>query len=235
MDEFEEPPSPPRLVRSGPGFGYNGVRNLPQSMRRGPSPAVEGDEITRAWIRHPPNFTESPLTPVTPREFRLTPTSSGSWTDFTEEYADPLSWWFDMPDEYRTDAFWNNMFKQSEFFLVNKKIHSEKRELIDTIMSLLPIDYKPIYDKVPRRQPLKSPFPKVVNVAFVKQFLTNVSRVKLTPEDRYRFEMMIMNFFMFAPMSALDGYLERLSIRGGKKTRHKRKQKKTRKYNSKRV
>ena len=57
----------------------------------------------------------------------------------------------------------------------------------------------------------------------MKQFLTNVSRVQLTPEDRYKFEMMIMNFFMFAPMSALEGYLERLSRRGGKrKTKNKK-------------
>ena len=194
-------PSPPRLVRSE-GVGFNG-------MRRRPSTPVEGDD----WIRQ---FTAN--TPVTPREFRLTPTSSGSWTDSTEE-EDPLSWWFDIPYEYRSDSFWNHMFKQSDFFLVDKPIDKEKREAIDTLMSLLPIDYKPFYDTATRSQPLKSPFPKVVNVAFVKQFLTNVSRVQLTPEDRYKFEMMIMNFFMFAPMIALEGYLESLSRRGGKRKR----------------
>jgi hypothetical protein len=205
--ELDEPPSPPRLVRSE-GVGFNG-------MRRRPSPRVEGDD----WIRQ---FTaNTPITPITPRELRLTPTSSGSWTDSEEE--DPLSWWFDIPYGYKKDGFWNHMFKQSDFFLVDEPIDKEKREAIDTLMSLLPIDYKPFYDTATRSQPLKSPFPKVVNVAFVKQFLTNVSRVQLTPEDRYKFEMMIMNFFMFAPMSALEGYLERLSRRGGKrKTKNKK-------------
>ena len=249
--DLDEPPSPPRLTRSS-GYGFNGQRmststpsraelfepdsvplfpglslaSAPSEgrMRRGPSPAVEGDEITRAWIRHPPNFTESPLTP-----------SSGSWTESEEYEEDPFSWWFDIPQELRTDVYWNHMFKQPDFFLVDKKIKQEKREAIDTIMRLLPIGYKSIYNTSTRRQPLKSPFPKVVNVAFVKQYLTNMTPVLLTPEDRYRFEMMIMNFLMFAPMSALDGYLERLSIRGGKKTRHKRKQKKTRKHKTKRV
>jgi hypothetical protein len=95
-------------------------------------------------------------------------------------------------------------------------------------MRLLPIGYKSIYNAATRRQPLKSPFPKVVNVAFVKQYVTNMTPLTLTPEDRYRLEMMVMNYLMFAPMKVLENYITKLSRRGGK-ARH------TRKHKTKRV
>lgn len=212
--DFDEPPSPPPLVRRI----ASELDRIPRH-RRGPSPAVDGDEITRAWIRHP-NFTESPLTP---RELgRLTP-SSGSWsTVSTEEDINAPSWWFSIPERLRTDAFWNHIFKQSDFFLVDKKIDKEQREAIDTIMGSLSIGYKGIYNMATRKQPLKSPFQKEVNVAFVKHYLRNVTPLSLTPEDRYRFEMMIMNFLMFAPMEELENYITR-SRRGGRTRRNKRK------------
>jgi len=114
------------------------------------------------------------------------------------------------------------MFAQSDFFLINEPIDPDKREAIDTIMSLLPIEYKEMYNAASRNYTLKNPFPKVVNVEFVKQYLNQVRPLQLTQVDRYRFEMMIMNFLMFAPMKALNKYIE-LSRRGG--TRKKRKHK----------
>jgi hypothetical protein len=72
-------------------------------------------------------------------------------------------------------------------------------------MSLLPIGYKGIYNTSTRRQPLKSHFPKEVNVAYVKQYLNNVrTTLSLTPEDCYRFEMILMNYLIFAPMKVLE-------------------------------
>jgi hypothetical protein len=213
-----EPPSPPRLTRSE-GVGFTG------RMQRRPSQRVEGDE----WIER---FTLN-ASPVIPRELFDSPRSSGSWTDTTEEDINVPTWWFEMPEKFRSDVFWNHMFGQSEFFLLGKKIRPEKREAIDTIMGLLDllINNKGIYDTRSRTHTLKNPFPKVVNVAFVKHFLMNLTPLSLTPEDSYRFKMMIMNFLMFAPMSALLGYIDRLTplTRRGGKT------KKRRKYKTKRV
>ena len=219
--QSDEPPSPPPLVRR---IASELDDRIPRH-RRGPSPAVDGDEITRAWIRHPPNFTESP-TLVTRELGRLTPDRSGSWSVSSDINAP--SWWFSIPERLRTDAFWKHIFDQSEFFLVDKKIDPEKREAIDTIMGSLSIGYKGIYNMATRKQPLKSPFQKEVNVAFVKHYLKNVTPLSLTPEDRYRFEMMVMNFLMFAPMEELENYITR-SRRGGKTRRR------TRKHKSKRI
>jgi hypothetical protein len=151
---------------------------------------------------------------------------SGSWSTVSSDINAP-SWWFSIPERLRTDAFWNHIFKQSEFFLVDKKIDKEQREAIDTIMGSLSIGYKGIYNMATRKQPLKSPFQKEVNVAFVKHYLKNVTPLSLTPEDRYRFEMMVMNFLMFAPMEELENYITR-SRRGGKSRR-------IRKHKSKRI
>ncbi len=210
MGEFDEPPPPPRLVRSGPGFGYNGLRNLPQTFRRRPSPAVDGDE----WIG--PYMARTNLPP------------DSSWsTSSTESYEDEdtPSWWFKIPRKFRKDDFWKHMFAQEEFFLVNKKIDPEHKEAIDTIMGLLPIRDKRMYK---RGNTLKQPLPKEVNVAYVKKYLNNVRiTIALTPEDRYRFEMMVMNYLMFAPIEVLEEYIALLPKRGGMR--------RTRKYKSKRV
>ena len=211
-----EPPSPPRLTRSE-GIGFTG------RMQRRPSHPLEGDDWISRFMSN-----ASPVTPVTPRELFESPRSSGSWTDTTEEDINVPTWWFEMPEKFMSDVFWNHMFQQPDFFLLEKKIRPEKREAIDTIMGLLPIKVKGIYDTRSRTHTLKNPFPKVVNVAFVKQFLMNLTPLSLTPEDSYRFKMMIMNFFMFAPMNVLEGYIDRLTRRGGKT-------KKRRKYKTKRV
>ena len=206
-----DPPPPPRLLRDGPGFGYT-------PMRRRPAPVLAGEEWTRDWIRG------TNLSP--PRTLFEVPVRSTSTED-----DDINTWWFAIPQELRTDDFWKHMFAQPEFFLVDKKIDPEQKEAIDTIMSLLPIGYKGIYDTASRRHHLKNPFPKKVNVAYVKQYLNNVrTTLSLTPEDRYRFEMILMNYLMFAPMKVLEKYIARLLKRGGKTRRNK-----TRKHKSKRI
>jgi hypothetical protein len=220
-EEFEEPPPPPRLVRSGPGFGYNGLRNLPQTFRRRPSLPVAGDEWIGPYMAR-----------TNPRDLLFEPSEVSipvsSWSaSSTESYEDEdtLSWWFKIPRKFRTDDFWKHMFAQEEFFLVNKKIDSEHKEAIDTIMGLLPIRDKGMYK---RGNTLKQPLPKEVNVAYVKKYLNNVRiTIALTPEDRYRFEMMVMNYLMFAPIEVLEEYIVLLPKRGGMR--------RTRKHKSKRV
>jgi len=231
------PLSPPRLVRR-----FNGHTSIPARafepdpvpLNR-PFPGLASAPTNDGYlVDHTPSRdslfepAERPLS-VTPRlsPRAFTPRSSGSWTDSTEEDEDMPTWWFEMPPKFRSDGFWNYMFGQPHFFLIGTEITREKRELIDRIMGLLPIDYKSMYD-TSTRQPSKVTLPNVVNVAFVKQFLMNSTTLTLTPEDRFRFEMMIMNFFIFAPMNALEGYLARFSIRGG--TRKKRRKHKTKRY-----
>lgn len=197
LPDLDEPPPPPRLER----------------RHRRPSPQVEGDE----WI--------GPYMARIPREIIFEPPEVpilGIHRSMEED------WWFSIPQKLRTDDFWKHMFAQPDFFLVDKKIDQEQKEAIDTIMSLLPIGYKGIYNTSTRRQPLKSPFPEQVNVAYVKQYLNNVrTTLSLTPEDRYRFEMILMNYLMFAPMKVLKRYIARIPRRGGKR--------RTRKHKSKRV
>lgn len=207
LPDLDEPPPPPPLTRSL-GFGYSGIR-------RRPSPQVEGDDwIGRYMARQREINFEQPEIPIL-----------GIHRSMEED------WWFEIPQKLRTDDFWKHMFAQPDFFLVDKKIDSEQKEAIDTIMSLLPIKYKGIYNTSTRRQPLKSPFPEQVNVAYVKQYLNNVrTTLSLTPEDRYRFEMILMNYLMFAPMKLLKRYIARIPRHGGK-----RRNKKTRKHKSKRV
>ena len=192
-------PPPPRLERR-------------QSMRRRPSPLVEGDEWIGTYMAR--------MNANTPRNTLFEPPDSGWSTE------DVTPWWFSIPQKLRTDDFWKHMFAQSDFFLVNEKIDPEQKEAIDTIMSLLPIEYKGIYDAASRRHHLKNPFPEKVNVAYVKQYLNNVrTTLSLTPEDRYRFEMILMNYLMFAPMKVLEEYIARLLKRGGKTRRKKHKSK----------
>ena len=206
--DLDEPPSPPPLVRR---IASELDDDRIPRHRRGPSPVYQDDN----WIRRLMFSTNSP------------DSRSGSWSTVSSDINAP-SWWFSIPERLRTDAFWKHIFDQSEFFLVDKKIDPEKREAIDTIMGSLSIGYKGIYNMATRKQPLKSPFQKEVNVAFVKHYLRNVTPLSLTPEDRYRFEMMVMNFLMFAPMEELENYITR-SRRGGKTRRR------TRKHKSKRI
>jgi len=176
-------------------------------MRRRPSTRLPGDDMVDSFMER------------SPREIFYR----------THDINAP-SWWGSIPKKFKTDDFWKHMFAQPDFFLTEEKIDPEKRDAIDTIMGLLSIGYKGMYETRRGTQPLKNPLPNVVNVDFVKHYLKNVTPLRLTPEDRYRFEMMIMNYFMFAPMDALQGYIDRLTIRGGKTRR-----KKTRKHKTKRV
>lgn len=222
LPDLGEPPPPPPLTRS-PGFRYSGIR-------RRPSPQVEGDN----WISRYMARTNAP-----PREILFEPSEvpiPHTRRDIIFERPEVMrihrsmeeDWWFTIPQKLRTDDFWKHMFAQPDFFLVDKKIDPEQKEAIDTIMSLLPIEYKGIYNTSTRRQPLKSPFPEQVNVAYVKHYLDNVrTTLSLTPEDRYRFEMILMNYLMFAPMKVLKRYIARIPRRGGKR--------RTRKYKTKRV
>ena len=203
--DLDEPPSPPPLVRR---IASELDDDRIPRHRRGPSPVYQDDN----WIRRLMFSTNSPDS-----------SRSGSWSTVSSDINAP-SWWFSIPERLRTDAFWKHIFDQSEFFLVDKKIDKEQREAIDTIMGSLSIGYKGIYNMATRKQPLKSPFQKEVNVAFVKHYLKNVTPLSLTPEDRYRFEMMVMNFLMFAPMEELENYITR-SRRGGKTRRRTRKHK----------
>jgi hypothetical protein len=215
--DLDEPPSPPRLVRSE-GVGFNG-------MRRRPSPQVEGDD----WIRQ---FTaNTPITPVTPRElFRLTPTSSGSWTDSTE----PYDWMDNVPWNIRSDPFWktpNDLYPTSpdideiingiDKTIETKPFYLERYEL--------PYPNLPDYDLVPTAPTL--------NVALVEKYLNEfrTMKLKLKPDERDLFLIIVRNYLKYAPPTIITELIEYFRIRGGKKTRHKRKQKKTRKYKSKRV
>jgi hypothetical protein len=231
---------PPRLVRRFNGRDSTPARDElfepdPVPLNRQLFPGMASAPTNDGYlVDHTPSRdslfepAERPLS-VTPRlsPRAFTPRSSGSWTDSTEEYEDEdiPTWWFEIPERFRSDVFWSHMFGQPHFFLLGTEITREKRELIDRIMDLLPIKYKSMYD-TSTRQPSKIPLPNVVNVAFVKQFLMNVSRVELTPEDRFRFEMMIMNFFIFAPMKYLEEFIVSLPKHGGK-TRKKRRKHKT--------
>lgn len=215
----DDAPPPRTLIR---GVGYTQTTPLPISsprtpprLRRVPSASLPGDE----WIRQ---FTAS--NEVTPRAlFGRTPSSSGSWSNASTESYDEPSWWFSIPHKLRKDSFWTHMFAQPDFFLDEEPIDSDKRKAIETIMSLLPIEYKEMYNAASRNYTLKNPFPKVVNVAFVKHFLNDIRPVRLTPEDRYRLEMMVMNFLMFAPMKVLNKYIGKLSKRGGTRKRKNKK------------
>jgi hypothetical protein len=169
-------------------------------MRRRPSSVVPDDGWISQFMRSPREIFES-----------------------TQDINAP-SWWGSVPERLKTDHFWKHMFAQPDFFLIEKKIETEKRDAIDTIMGLLSIGYKGMYE-TRRGTPLKNPLPNVVNVSFVKHYLKNVTPLRLTSEDRYRFEMMIMNFLMFAPMDALEGYIDRLTRRGGKRRTRRRKNK----------
>jgi hypothetical protein len=212
---------PPQTLIRGVGYTQTTPPSppTPPRLRRGPSASLPGDE----WIRQ---FTarNEVHEPVTPRAlFGLTPSSSGSWSTASTESYDEPPWWGSIPYRFRTDDFWNNMFEKDVFFLINEPIEPDKKEAIDTIMRLLSTGYKKMYNAASRNYTLKNPYPKVVNVEFVKQYLNQVRPLQLTQVDRYRFEMMIMNFLMFAPMEALEDYIGKLSRSGG--TRRKRKHK----------
>lgn len=220
-DDLDDPPR--TLIR---GIGYTQTTPTPTSpptpprLRRRPATSLPGDE----WIRQFTASNEVHDIPVTPRAlFSRSPSSSGSWSTASTESYDEPSWWGSIPHKLRTESFWTHMFAQPDFFLYEEPIDPDKREAIDTIMRLLSTGYKKMYNAASRNYTLKNPYPKVVNVEFVKQYLNQVRPLQLTQVDRYRFEMMIMNFLMFAPMKALNKYIEELSRRGGTRKRKNKK------------
>jgi hypothetical protein len=227
VPHIAEPPSPPPLTRSS-RVGLNG-------MRRGPSPAVEGDD----WIRQ---FTENDNTlnnsirnaesPQVPRELFST-RSSGSWSTASTE---PYDWMDNVPWNLRSDPFWkrpNDLYPTSPDIdeIVNgidktietKPFYLERYEL--------PYPNLPDYDLVPTASTL--------NVALVEKYLNEfrTMKLKLKPDERDLFLIIVRNYLKYAPPDIITEMIEYFRVRGGKKTNKTKKPKKnkTRKYKTKRV